>query len=296
MLGEINTALSIWERLIKWFPPKTPEKSPDNVASRFVLLFEKHGIHRNQIPRFFGHDLTLDQVSNDEKLLPCLTPEILLGAAELFAIRLQWLEGADKQIYELNDFYKHPEDYDGFLKRLNTRDDHRSRVELVLSVTPGREDNGLIVVEEDFALLDNEPVTRYHLCGGWIHQYYKCRADLAACIAMTLKQGIFISGVWKQNSIQSFCEGHGFISDLYQAPYATYLKWLFLKQYAKPDWHPDHWIYDPEDYLNGIDEGEFGKTSALELWLDHFNKGYLETGYVRNNAIEKFKAHLLKFQ
>src|SRR3569832_1171803 len=35
------------------------DKPVETVASRFVRLFENLGVHRNQIPRFFGHSLEL---------------------------------------------------------------------------------------------------------------------------------------------------------------------------------------------------------------------------------------------
>ncbi|WP_404360401.1 hypothetical protein [Methylotuvimicrobium sp. KM1] len=291
-LSDVNAALSIWDRIKKGAADEQAIKAPDTVASRFVRLFEKHGIHRNQIPRFFDHGLTLDSISSDEKLIAQLSPEILQAAAELFAIRLEWLEGADDQLYSTQSFYQSPEGYGEFLKGLKSKGDHRLLVKLVLTDYGYRDHDALLVIEEEIASLGDESIVRYYLCGGWSHQYYKCRADLAACIAMTLNQGVYIRGSWKQGPIDAFCEGKGFISDLYSLPYACRRDWLLRKRYTKADWHPDHWIYDPENYLDGVDEGDFGKKSALEIWLHYFDKGLLETGYHRKHAAEDFKAYL----
>ncbi|WP_431066989.1 hypothetical protein [Methylotuvimicrobium sp.] len=291
-LSDINAALSIWDRIKKGTADDQAIQAPDTVASRFVRLFEKHGIHRNQIPRFFGQGLSLDSVSSDEKLIAHLTHEILQAAAELFSIRLEWLEGADDQLYDTHDFYKHPEGYGEFLEKLNSKGDQRLMVKLVLTNYGYPDENALLVIEEEIASLGDGAIVRYHLCNGWSHKYYKCRAGLAACIAMTLNQGVFIRGSWKQGPVDVFCEGKGFISDLDSLPYAYRRDWLMRKRYAKANWHPDHWIYDPEDYLDGVDEGDYGKRSALEIWLYYFDKGLLETGYHRKHAAEDFKAYL----
>jgi len=69
--------------------PKKPIVKENTVSSRFVQLFEEHGVHRNQIPRFFGNGLTLADIETNTKLLPKLTPEFLQAAADLFAIRIE---------------------------------------------------------------------------------------------------------------------------------------------------------------------------------------------------------------
>jgi hypothetical protein len=122
MLEEIATTLILGalkkflDYLKKHLASKKQPAEVDSVANRFIRLFEKHGVLRNQIPRFFGHGLSLADVDNTEILLTKLTPEILQSACELFAVRLEWLENVDKQIYETHDFYKCPEAYAEFLR------------------------------------------------------------------------------------------------------------------------------------------------------------------------------------
>lgn len=191
------------------------------------------------------------------------------------------LEGADDQLYDTHHFYKHPEDYAEFLKELNSKGDHRIRVELVLT-DYGHHDDALLIVEEDIADLGDKTIVRYHLCNGWSHKYYKCRADLAACIAMTLNQRVYLRGFWKQGPINVFCEGKGFITDLYSLPYACRRDWLLRKRYAKADWHPDHWVYDPEDYLDGVDEGDWGKKARCKDGCTISTKAYWKPAITGN--------------
>ncbi len=65
-LGDIEAFFSLKERFKKW---RNPEPVVTNSAQRFVKLFEAHGVARAQIPRFFGHSLTIHQVEDEMELL-----------------------------------------------------------------------------------------------------------------------------------------------------------------------------------------------------------------------------------
>jgi len=267
------------------------------VAKRFIQLFEKHGVHRNQIPEFFGHGLTFLDVDDYKKLLAKLTPEILNAACEIFKVRVQWLQGVDNVIYSIHDFYKHPQDYAEFISQFT--DGSRILAKLVISANAydaesGDTANAVLVLEEDIGYIHDEPIQRYHVCGNWNIKYWKCKPDLTACIAMTLKQGIYMHGWEKSDNISAFCRGEGFMEDLYNLPFAVKRDWLFKQRLD--NWHPDEWIYKPESFLEGIDEGKFGKASAIQRLLYYFDKGYLETGYHRKNAQEEFILALEKYR
>ena len=77
MFDQIDAFFSLLERFKRYSSAKI---EPDTVASRFVLLFEKHGIHRNQIPRFFDHGLTLADVVDQVALVDMLHAGRLGGA------------------------------------------------------------------------------------------------------------------------------------------------------------------------------------------------------------------------
>ena len=74
----MSTLFKAWEyflRFLKWKREreereKTIEKygrwaAETTLPTRFIALFEHHGVHRNQIPRFFDHGLTVKDVSSD---------------------------------------------------------------------------------------------------------------------------------------------------------------------------------------------------------------------------------------
>lgn len=105
VLDEVDAALSLWDRFKKWHHTrKNPPVEP--VASRFVRLFESHGVHRNQIPRFFDHGLTALDMLDDDSLLAKLDEALLEDACVRFAVRREWLDGADAQVHPCHDFYK----------------------------------------------------------------------------------------------------------------------------------------------------------------------------------------------
>jgi hypothetical protein len=281
MLEEIATTVVLgalkkfWDYLKEYFAANNKPAEVDSVASRFIRLFEKHGVHRNQIPRFFGHSLSLVDVNKTEILLAKLTPEILRTACELFAVRLEWLEGVDKQIYDTHDFYKCPEAYAKFLAELVNGRDHQIYAKLMLSTDTFSQEDVLLILNEPIGENGNEQVVRCHLFSNWSTKYWKSRADLTACIAMTVNQPVMMKGNKTSANIEKFCAGEEFIADMDNLPYAYERDWLFRKRF-KP-WYPDDWLFKPLDYLDGVDEGLFGKISALECWLYHFDKGNLKT-------------------
>lgn len=291
---EIDGLNSLEKKFENLFKVEAPIDEESTVSSRFVQLFEEHNIHRNQIPRFFGNGLTFADIETNTKLLPKLTPELLQAAADLFAIRIEWLEGVDEQVYPIHHFYKHPEWYADFLHQLVSAGENRVIVKLVCSTAPSYEQDAVLVLEETFDYLGDEPVVRYHLCGNWINKYWKSRADLAACIAITLKQIGFIKGFQTPTRIDQFSEGNGFVSKLYSLPYAFKRDWLFRKRFER--WEPESWTEDPVAFLDGVDEGDFGKASALERWLYYFDKGVMDTGYHTESVKPEFETLLAKYK
>ena len=98
IFGEIDSAINLIEKVKKYFGKAKKPPESELVAARFIQLFEAHGVHRNQIPRFFGHGLTLIDLKDNASLLLKLNEEMLEGVCQLFAVRREWLDGAEKQI------------------------------------------------------------------------------------------------------------------------------------------------------------------------------------------------------
>ena len=82
------------KELVSKFKDDKKSVSEQIVALRFKQLFTDHGVELSQIPRIFPK-VSLDDLKSDEALLRRLNPELLDEAANLFGIRVEWLEGED---------------------------------------------------------------------------------------------------------------------------------------------------------------------------------------------------------
>lgn len=51
---------------------------------------------------------------------------------------------------------------------------------------------------------------------------------------------------------------------------------------------------DPATFLDGIDEGEFGQTAGLSLWLQLDEQGYMDSDF--KNARDKLEQKLAEYQ
>lgn len=133
-----------------------------SVVGRFVCVFEAHGVHRNQIPRFFGHGLTLADLQDDAALLKRLDEPLLEAVCDRFAVRREWLEGASVQIHPCHDFYKHPEEFVGFIeKRLADNPGADMRGTLITPETAKGEAQALLVLEECIGAVGDQRIYRY---------------------------------------------------------------------------------------------------------------------------------------
>lgn len=283
LLKEIESAKKIWG----WFFPEDQNViNTDSVASRFVLLFESYGIHRNQIPRFFEHGLTLVDVENDENLLPKLTEEMLSYACEMFAIRREWLDGAETNIYQCYDFYKHPDRFLIFIDKLISENPNGMLEAILLapnSNTPHAE--ALLILEETIGHVGEKEIYRQHICYNWNYQYWKSRSYLTSCIAIACKRAIHIYGVFVPNKrINEYREGK------------TLLGWNGEGIYSirGDHWYPEDMTYSPDKYLQHVDEGLHGKVMGLKAWIDLYDKGFMDCDLVTSDTRQKFLSELDK--
>jgi hypothetical protein len=271
LFGEVESFFNLWERV------KSKSKAEPTLVSRFVEVFEKHGVHRNQIPRFFGHGLTLADVATDDRLLPKLNDELLQDLCEKFAIRREWLDGASSQIYPINHFYKYPKDFDSFLKTLINSNGDQSDFSgfLVISDSLTPEADAVLVLEEVIGSVGEKNICRYHFCDTWRYEYWKSRAYLTSCLAFSYRNNCHIYGrVMPEKKLIQYREGNKFFTD--------------HKLESGRRFEPEDLIYLPEKFLNGIDpeRDNFGRISALSLWIDLAEDDCM-TGYVEPD-LDKF--------
>lgn len=291
-LGEISTALSILERLRSWYSgwQRSRIKPAESVATRFVRLCEDHGVHRNQIPRFVGGGLTLADVQDDGVLLTKLTEEILEAVCARFAVRREWLDGADAQVYPCHDFYKDPEAFRSFVKDLIEKNpEGRMQGVLIAPVEcDERSDGALLVLQETIGCVGEKQIFRYHLCNNWAFTYWKARAYLTACVAVAWRQGIYIHGIEKPaNDIAQLAQGERLLGFRGEGIWELGLK----------TWDPEDMALSPEAFLNGVDpeKENFGIKSGLALWLSLEEEGFMDSDLVPG-AAELFRQELMKYQ
>ncbi|MFY8325423.1 hypothetical protein [Pseudoalteromonas sp. ZZD1] len=276
-------------------PAALTATTPDSVVSRFIALFESHGVKRTQIPPFFGHGLTLFQCSDDEELLKILTPEILKAAADLFAVNLDWLQGATKAIYEVPNFYKSPSEcieYLESLKQLSLENELFTYV-----ITPKTNKNfgmdtydALVIITEVIGRLNDRPVYRYHLSGTRSVDYWKSKAYFTAQCALLFKYECSPIGKSAETKwINSMIEG------------STLLKYDFDDFAGDVDlpiggtWYVDEMIEKPDSYLENVapEHNQFGLRSALQQWLEleHYMNCFT-TSSSHQQTVQRFEKKL----
>jgi hypothetical protein len=289
-LVEVLTGMNILEKsgkVWRWMRGKQLT-SVDTIATRFVHLLENHGVHRNQIPRFIGHGLTLKDVQDDAALLAKLDEPLLQDVCERFAVRREWLDGAEKQIYPTHDFYKAPDAFSTFLESLITAnlDAHLQGV----LIAPEERDvraNALIILQETIGNIGDKPIYRFHLCNNWSFTYWKARACLTACIAIAWKKHVFIHGEYQPKKlIERLEEGEALLG------------WQGngIWGHGHRKWYAEDLALLPEIFLNGVDSerDNFGIRAGLEMWLDLEQNGLMDTG-LDKNVRELFQKELAKY-
>ncbi|MCC2960946.1 hypothetical protein LK540_10965 [Massilia sp. IC2-278] len=286
MIDQLVAALDLLERVKvgyrKWKNP--PQES---VASRFIRLFETHGVHRNQIPRFFGHGLSLADLQSEDSLLLKLDEPMLEDACALFAVRRPWLDGADLQVYPHHDFYKRPKEFAQFITQLQAAGPDRELCGILVSPsrpTPGAP--AIFVLQEYVGLVGDKAIARHHLCTGWIFEYWKSRAYLAACVALAWKAGIYTRGVVASSeTIAKYVEA----ASLFGAEE--------IGVFNRSGWYPEDLALEPSTFLHQLDfESDcYGARAGLKLWLMLHDDGLLELSLPSPCARPKFQAELAKY-
>lgn len=285
IFGEVDAALSIWDRISKWWCKET-KPATESVASRLVRLLESHGVHRNQIPRFIGHSLTLHDVRDDASFLAALDEPILDAVCDRLAVRREWLDCADAQVYPCHDFYKEPEAFNTFINDLLAAGGQGLRGVLIAPTDGGKWAQALLILQETVAYIGNKSICRYHLCNNWVYGYWKSRAYLTACIAIARKHKVYVHGILKPASeIDRLRGGEALLGWSGEGIWAL----------GHLQWYPEDMALEPDLFLKGVDPGEnqYGLRSAIDLWLELDADHYMCTG-LKSDARARFQAELVK--
>ncbi len=287
-LEEVVAAKRIWDWLRNYRKRRGVDES-SSVASRFIELFESHGVHRNQIPRLLkGYGLAVSDVIDDKTLLPNLSETILDAACKRCSVRREWIDGAESQIHPYHDFYKYPEKFTEFLDKLKSS----NLVGEFCGVLISPEEKGigvdaLLILQESIGRIGEKEIYRYHLCNNWTFSYWKARAFLTACIAIARKRGVYIRGIEKpKKEIEKLAFGESLLGWNGEGNWAL----------GHKTWDPEDMCDTPSKYLDGFDpeENQFDIKSALEMWLKLDDKGLMDSG-CGTTVRQSFEAELAKY-
>jgi hypothetical protein len=265
-LGDIEAFFSLRARYKKW---RNPEPVVNNTAQRFIRLFEAHGVARAQIPRFFGHNLTIHRVEDEIELLKALDIDILEAAATLFGIRIDWLEGGSEELYELKHFYKQPKLFGDWLDSLTSASCWDVDGWLLTTQYASEKYDALILMRESIGEIAGESIYRYHFCEHWVYSYWKCRADITACIAQAWKRKCYVSGILLKPNFFSKIMSLKHIPDSESEQTSI----------TNDRFYAEDLTTSPEFYVNGLFEGQFGSDSAIALWLEYHQQGLMDSSF-----------------
>jgi hypothetical protein len=275
VFSEINAFISIIDRIKGKISGNNDENdSEDNIADRVIRVFESHGVHKNQIPRFCDFDLTIADVQNKQALLKRLDERLLNFVCEKFVIRREWIDGASKQIYPIHDFYKKPEYFVKFLDDL-LRNNTENRISGFLLTSDKKKENTVLLLEEELDRMETTSIYRYYLCDATTFHYWKSRAYTTACVAYAWRKKVFIHGHYlPQKEIDNIAGGERLLG--WSGKGAWSLK--------GKKWYPEDMTIKPDSYLAGIDpeRDNYGQKAALSLWLELEEQGYMDSGLGKN--------------
>jgi len=279
ILGICVAAITIYKFF--WKAPSEKEtkqaKDEETIATRFVALFESHGVHRNQIPEFFGHGLDMSSCSNDDNLLNKLIPEMITDAVQLFGVSKDWLEGSSTEIYDIPSFYKQPALFESYLVELLKGSPAQKLSAYALTTNKklipkiNTFNDSLIVIAEPIGELNQREIYKYHLIGDWGIHYWKSRAYFTACCALMYKHGLFVAGkVVERDWLIEICEGRRLLD------YDVEERHGGVNFPSNGSWIVSDFVEMPDKYLKGLNTKDGHSVElAIKKWLSLSEQGYM---------------------
>jgi hypothetical protein len=294
VIGEIESAWNLGSKILKILRNKKNKKEGD-VASRFLSVFENHGVTRSQIPIFFQHGLTITDTKNAESLFNKLDDEMLTDVCKLFAVRKEWLDGVDEQIYPQHDFYKQPEAFANFISRLlENKKAENFTAHVIASVPRLGRSNIAFILEEKIGSIGERYICRSHVCGDW-DNYWGSIAYLTACLAITRINGIYVrhGRRCRPKELQRYLVRDKFLLNS-QNDLMSDLKPVRVKL----PWYPEDMVDRPDVYLNEIDPelDNFAYKAGLNTWLELFDEGWMNVGPKHDSSRSNFESALRRLE
>lgn len=289
MLDQVEAFFSLLERFKRYWRKKAQPPEPETLAGRFLRLFAAHGVHANQIPRFFGHGLVLRDVQSAQELARCLTDEHLAAACELLGVQRSWLERGEGQAHEVHHFYLQPEGFGTFLDALpalRQQQGEQMEAKLFMAGRGARNEESVLLLEEPVGELNDELIYRRHYIDAGPLDYWKARVSAAALVAQLLQRNVWVHGRACEPGQMALFES----KDLLRV---QDLDDLYIKSHRM---EVDDWLLEPDALLEGIDpeRNQFGAKSALQLWLDLDARGLMRMEFTKPDTRQRFEERLVQ--
>lgn len=172
------------------------------LVERFLLVYEAHGIEREQLPRFIDQKFCIeysDLVSN-EKLLLKINNELLQWTCDTFGLERSWLDGVSNRIYKSLDFYKNVHGFIDFLYNLTQNYNKRVRVYAFKCTKDLKRDRTFspeiaLLLKVPIGQIDRKDIFKYIPIGtNWHWDYWRTRYQFKVITLICKKLSIYIQG------------------------------------------------------------------------------------------------------
>lgn len=197
IFGETLASLQLIEKCLSWFRARLGPAATETPASRFLALFDAHGVKPGQIPDFFGHGLSIADCHSAESLTKVLTSDLMEKAAQLFGINRDWLDCASDVVYEPHSFYKNPQGFDAYRKSIALESHLPLRATLYMPTNNSLfypDDSGVLVISVPVGEVNQRTIYRFELVHYSCVWYWHCRGYLAANLASMLRHYAIVYG------------------------------------------------------------------------------------------------------
>ncbi|WP_447077807.1 hypothetical protein [Shewanella algae] len=270
IFGETLAFIQLAKLPFDWIK-KQIATDPETPASRFIALFNAHGVKPSQIPDFFGHGLSIADCQSPESLTKVLTSGHIEKAATLFRVNKDWLDCASEQVYEPRNFYKNPQVFEDYFDSLSANRSMPVRATLYLPThnKPFYPDHsGLLMISVPIGEVNQRKIFRFELVCYECAFYWRTRGYLAVNLAYMLRKYSVVFGCYvKPKLLEPIAQGLRLPVYEYAYQDATTVK-------VQGRCSIEELVSCPATFLKDVDpeRDSFGHRAALDLWLSMADK------------------------
>jgi hypothetical protein len=150
---------------------------------------------------------------------------------------------------------------------------------LLTTVFKTNQYDALILIREKIGELADTNIYRYYFCEQLIYGYWKCRADIAACVAQGWKRNQYITGRMLTQKVFNKIISLKFVPD-------SELEGTVI---ANQRFKAEDLTLNPI-FFQGLSEGQFGIENAVALWLEYQQLGLMDSGFGNKRSVfEQFQ-------